>query len=77
MTRPYPVKVILLLFWVTYASAALWALYQATPLLSRPLLFILGGYGALLAIMTLIVVLRARIKRSRAEHGGLRSAEHS
>jgi len=77
MTRPYPVKVILLLFWVTYASAALWALYQATPLLSRPLLFILGGYGALLAIMTLIVVLRARIKRSRAEHGGLRATEHS
>jgi len=52
-------------------------LYQATPLLSRPLLFILGGYGALLAIMTLIVVLRARIKRSRAEHGGLRATEHS
>jgi hypothetical protein len=69
MARPYPVNVILLLFWVTYASAALWAVYQATPLLSRPLLFILGGYGAVLAIVTLIVVLRARIKRSRAERG--------
>jgi hypothetical protein len=32
-------------------------------------LFILGGYGAVLAIVTLIVVLRARIKRSRAERG--------
>ena len=69
MARPYPVNVILLLFWVTYASAALWAVYRATPLLSRPLLFILGGYGAVLAIVTLIVVLRARIKRSRAERG--------
>jgi len=76
MTRPYPVNVILLLFWITYASAALWAVYQATPLLSRPLLFILGGYGAVLAIVSLIVVLRARIKRSRATRR-LRASEHS
>jgi len=70
MERPYPVvKTILLLFWVTYASAALWSVYHATPLLSRQLLLILGGYGAILAIVTFIVVLRARTKRSRVEHG--------
>jgi hypothetical protein len=70
MERPYPVKTILLVFWVTYAVAGLWSVYQATPLLSRHLLLILGGYGVILAIVTLIVALRARIKRSHAGRGG-------
>jgi len=70
MARPSTVNVILQVFWVTYAIAALWSVYQATPLLSRHLLLILGGYGAILAVVTLIVVLRARIKRAHAEHSG-------
>jgi hypothetical protein len=56
MTRDVPALVALILFWAGYASAAMWALYQGTPPLSRPLLLILGGYGAVLALVTVAML---------------------
>ena len=50
----------LTIFWVAYAVTAAWLLYDLTPSLSRPVVMILGGYGALLAVATVIIVFGRR-----------------
>jgi hypothetical protein len=48
-------NLVLTILWVAYAVTAAGLLYDLTPPLSRPLLLILGGYGALLAVATVII----------------------
>jgi len=56
MSRSTVANLALTIFWVAYAGTAAWLLYELTPLLSRPVVMILGGYGALLAGATVIIV---------------------
>ena len=68
MKKPSSAVFALIVFWSAYAIAAAWALYLATPPLSRNLLLILSGYGGLLAVATLAIVLRITLSRSRDAH---------
>jgi hypothetical protein len=63
MRRPAIATLVLAVLWVSYALTAAWLLYEATPALSRPLLVILGGYSALLALVTGLIVACLRAKR--------------
>ena len=65
MRKPTPAPFTLIVFWTLYAIAATWTLYEATPPLSRDLLLILGGYGAILAVVTGVILLRIGFTRSR------------
>ena len=66
MRKPSSAVFTLIVFWTAYAIAAAWTVYVETPLLSRDLLLILAGYGALLALVTAAIVLRTVFSRSRA-----------
>ena len=57
MRKPSPAVFTLIVFWTAYTIAAAWTLYWATPPLSRDLLLILGGYGAILAVATVAILL--------------------
>ena len=67
MRKPAPATLILIVFWTVYALFAAWCLYIATPLLSRDLLLILGGYAVILAVLSAGILLRVRFARTR--HG--------
>ena len=66
MRRPTPALSALIVFWTLYALAAGWKLYEAYDAIepvSRNLLLILGGYGAILAVITGAILLRIRFAR--------------
>ena len=66
MRRPTPALFALIVFWTLYALAAGWKLYEAYDAIepvSRNLLLILGGYGAILAVVTGVILLRNRFTR--------------
>lgn len=73
MRRPTPALLALIGFWTLYAIAAGWKLYEAYDAIepvSRDLLLILGGYGAILAVVTGAMMLRVRLFRSHDVHSG-------
>ena len=55
---------VLVVFWTAYGMVAVYTLHQALPPVSRDLLLILGGMGAILVIATFAIVLRNRLARS-------------
>jgi hypothetical protein len=57
--------VVLAVLWISYAIGAAWIVYRETPLLSRDLLLILTGCGAMIAALTALVILRIRFKSSK------------
>lgn len=67
MKRPAPAVFTLIVFWALYAIAAAWTLYQTIPPVSRNLLLILGGYAAVLAILTVAIALRDKFVRFRRD----------
>jgi hypothetical protein len=67
MERPSLALATLIAFWVIYGIGAGWALYQGTPLLSRPLLLILGAYSVFLVLFTAAIFWGVWKRRSRAE----------
>jgi len=58
MRKPSSAVLALIVFWTAYAIGAGWTLYLATPPLSRDVVLILCGYGALLTVVTLAILLR-------------------
>jgi hypothetical protein len=65
MRRPTPATVVLAVLWIGYAIGGAWLVYRETPLLSRDLLLILTGYGAIVAAVTALIILRIRLKSSK------------
>jgi hypothetical protein len=64
MRRPTPALFTLGVFWTLYALAAAWTLYGAALPAGRDLLLILGGYGAVLAVVSGAILLRAWLRSS-------------
>ncbi|HXX84016.1 MAG TPA: hypothetical protein VEN29_08535 [Casimicrobiaceae bacterium] len=60
MRRPTSALLATIIFWSTYLVLAAYALYEATPPLGRTLMLILGGYAAILAVLTLVLLRRGR-----------------
>jgi hypothetical protein len=56
--------VVLAIIGIGYVVVEGWLIYRATPVLSRDLLLILSGYGAIVTALTAIVVLLLRVNRS-------------
>jgi len=69
MKRPAIATLVLAVLWVGYALTAAWLLYEATPELSRPLLMILGGYSALLALVSGLIIACFRAKHAVGSGG--------
>jgi len=69
VSRPSLASVALTIFWVAYGIGAVWVMYLATPPVSRNVIEILVGYTGILVIVTLAILLRARLKRGRAARG--------
>ena len=65
MRRPTLSTVLLVVIGTAYAIAEGWRLYEATPLLSRDLLLIIGGYGAIVMALTAGVVVSTWPHRSK------------
>jgi hypothetical protein len=65
MRKPSPTALALIVFWMLYAIAAAWTVYQSTPPVGRDLLFILGSYGVVLVGATGAMMLRAKLFRLR------------
>jgi hypothetical protein len=71
MRRPNPALSALIVFWTLYAIAVGWKLsdaFDAIEPVSRDLLLILGGYGAILAVITGAILLRIRFTRPHDVH---------
>jgi len=60
MRRPAAALLATILFWSAYVAVAIYVLYVATPPLGRTLMLILGGYAAILAMLTVVLLRRAR-----------------
>lgn len=60
MRPPTPALAAITVFWVIYAIIAAYVLYQVTPPVNRVLLIILGGYAAVLALVTGVLLRRSR-----------------
>jgi hypothetical protein len=56
--------VVLAIIGIGYVVGEGWLIYRETPVLSRDLLLILSGYGAIVAALTAIVVLLLRFNHS-------------
>ena len=55
-----PGTVALTVFWVAYAIAAAYVLYEKTPPVSRFVLLVLASYALVVAILTIIVLWHPR-----------------
>jgi len=60
MRRPTPSLLAIIVFWASYVPIAAYVLYEVTPPVSRALLLILGGYAAILGVLTFVLLRRGR-----------------
>ena len=60
MRRLTPAVLATIVFWSSYAIVAAYVLYEETPPLGRVLMLVLGGYAAVLAVLTVVLWMRTR-----------------
>jgi len=65
MRRLTPAVLATIVFWSSYAIVAAYAVYEETPPLGRVLMLVLGGYAAMLAVLTLVLWARTPLRTSR------------
>jgi hypothetical protein len=58
MRRPTRALLATVLFWTTYVISAAYVLYEETPPLGRVLMLVLGGYAAILSVLTVVLLRR-------------------
>jgi hypothetical protein len=60
MRRLSPAVLAITVFWGCYAIAAAYLLYVEMPPLGQVLTLVLGGYAAILAVLSVVLLLRTR-----------------
>ena len=63
MRRLTPATWFLILFWTLYGLAVTLKLYQAEPSVNRDLVFIIGSYAAVMAVVSGAILFRATLWR--------------